>query len=538
MSVKPIHYNAALYMRLSKDDDGAKESVSITTQKKMLMAYAKENSYTIYDTYIDDGFSGTNFDRPNFKRMIQDIEMNKVNLVITKDLSRLGRDYIQTGQFTEVFFPIHGVRYIAINDGYDSDSPYNDIAPFKNIMNEMYARDISKKIKSAFVTKMQEGSYIGNFAPYGYQKDPENKNHLIIDRESSKVVLIIFEMAAKGYKPKQIANCLNKENILTPALYRCKNKPYLNIDNYSKRKEWTSATISKILHNEIYLGHTVQGKTNKISLKSSKSIPRPKEEWISIYNTHDPIVSNEIFHNATWQLSSRKVDSVGRFQNIFLGIGKCMDCQRNMSTTISRKKGATANLVCGGYKLYGSSTCSNHFIDYDTLLYIIKTELKKQLYLSDEEKDSLYQEISYEINKQSKNEIQQSEKQLESLQSKSSELDYMIKRLYEDNATGKIGDERFHKLYQTYELEQREIEKELANIQSKIDNTSYDKKDKKLSVKDNQIDNQMDRILNLDILTNQLLHCCIQRIEIGQGEYKQTQTGRKKIQKIKVYYNF
>ena len=223
------YYSAALYMRLSRDDDGDSESSSITNQRKMLRAYAQENRYLVYDEYIDDGVSGTTFERPGFKRMIRDIEDKKVNMVITKDLSRLGRDYILAGQYTEIYFPAKKVRYIAINDGYDSESPYTDIAPFKNIINEMYARDISKKIRSSFLTHMKEGAYIGAYAPYGYQRDPEDKHHLIIDDVSGEIVREIFQKAGNGELPVQIARDLNRRKVLTPAQYRCLRNPDLNI---------------------------------------------------------------------------------------------------------------------------------------------------------------------------------------------------------------------------------------------------------------------------------------------------------------------
>lgn len=198
-------YRAALYMRLSKDDDGAAESASITTQRQMLRSYAAEHGYAVYDEYSDDGYSGVSFERPEFRRMIADIEAKRVNLVIVKDLSRLGRDYITAGQYTEIYFPSKGVRCIAVNDGYDSEGPYTDIAPFKNVINEMYARDISKKIRSAFAAKMREGAYVAAFAPYGYQKDAADKNRLVTDARSGEIVKRIFTMAAGGAKPADIA---------------------------------------------------------------------------------------------------------------------------------------------------------------------------------------------------------------------------------------------------------------------------------------------------------------------------------------------
>ena len=247
------NYIAALYMRLSKDD-GAGESASISTQRKMLHAYAGENGIEVYDEYVDDGWSGTNFDRPSWKRMLQDIEDKKVNMVITKDLSRLGRDYIATGQYTELYFPSKGILFVAINDGYDSDSPYTDIAPFKNVINEMYARDTSKKIRSAFRTKMKEGAFIGNFAPYGYIKDPENKNRLAVDHAAAPIVRDIFKMAEEGFPPSQIAKVLNERGVLTPEMYRRCRRPYLSSGDFSAPRR-DIVTICKILRNIVYLGH-------------------------------------------------------------------------------------------------------------------------------------------------------------------------------------------------------------------------------------------------------------------------------------------
>lgn len=288
-------YIAGLYLRLSKDD-GAGESSSISTQRNILLSYAKDNNFRIYDEYVDDGWSGTNFERPEFKRMIKDIESGHINLVLTKDLSRLGRDYITAGQYTEIYFPSKGVRYIAINDGYDSDSQYTDIVPFKNVLNEMYARDTSRKIRSAFISKMEQGSYIGNFAPYGYKKDESNKNHLVIDEEAAPIVSKIFKMAANGVRLVEIASYLNDNDILSPIMYRCRNNNHLNPDRHSQRKQWTASTVSKLLYNRVYLGEIAQRKTTKISFKSDMIIRNPKDDWIVVPNMHDPIIDQETFN--------------------------------------------------------------------------------------------------------------------------------------------------------------------------------------------------------------------------------------------------
>jgi len=520
-------------MRLSKDDDGVNESSSITTQRKMLKAYAKENNFIIYDEYIDDGYSGTNFERPAFKRMIQDIENKNVNMVITKDLSRLGREYIATGQFTEIYFPEHGVRYIAINDGYDSESKYNDIVPFKNVINEMYARDTSKKIRSAFETKMKEGNFIGNFAPYGYKKDPLNKNHLVVDEQAAAIVKKMFNMSEMGHKSIDIAKYLNENDIMTPAMYRCSTRPYLNVDNYSKRKEWVSVTVRKMLKNIVYLGHTAQGKTNKVSFKSNVTITNPKEDWIIVKNTHEPIISQETYDIVRQRSIERTNKRKTSFRNVFSGIAKCADCGRNMSTTGTRKKGAVANLVCGGYKLYGSKECSNHFIDYETLYDIVLQELQKQICLSDEEKKSVLEELQDEIDITENTNIKQNIKILAELEAKNREVDNIIQRLYEDNISEKINDMRFSKLLNTYETQQQSILKQIAELKH-LDRS------KESSQKEAYINffNLIKDITEIKELSSELLYKLIDHIEIDQGYYEKTEKGKIKNQSIKIYYRF
>ena len=524
-------YRAALYMRLSKEDDRNEEdSSSIQTQRKMLQSFAKENGFLIYDEYVDDGWSGTNFNRPAFQRMIRDIELGNINMVITKDLSRLGRDYITAGQYTEMYFPEHDVRYIAVNDGYDSMHPYNDIAPFKHIINEMYARDTSKKIRSAIMTKMKEGSYIGNFAPYGYKKDPENKNHLIIDYEVSPIIQKIFQMAEEGERPSDIARFLNEQQILTPAVYRCKNRPYLDVNTYTKRKEWTSSMICKILKNIVYLGHTAQGKTRKLSFKSKITITNPEEDWYVVRNTHEPLISQTTFDIVKKRSISRKRSSNKGFINIFSGIAKCMDCGRNMSATGTRKKGVSANLVCGGYKLYGCRECSNHFIEYDVLYNTVLSQLQKQIKLSMDDKTKIIEKI--------KNYLKSTEKQkgvtnlIHSLQKRSKELDTIIQNLYEDTVTGKIDSNRFYKMLSYYEEEQKEIDNTIVIHTQRIESTQQEEAS-------NFLFKEMQNISEMKELTSDILHSFIDHIEIGQGHYEINEQGeREKHQTIIIFYRF
>ena len=524
-------YKAALYMRLSKDDDGTSESASITTQRKMLRSYAADQGFQVFDEYVDDGWSGTNFDRPDFKRMIADIEAGKVNLVLTKDLSRLGRDYITAGQYTEIYFPSKGVRYIAINDGYDSDSPYTDIAPFKNVINEMYARDTSKKIRSAFTTKMRDGAYIAAFAPYGYQKDPADKNHLVVDTQSGKIVKQIFRLAANGALPIEIARTLNAQGTPSPAVYRCMTHEELDVNQYSQRQEWTSATITKMLRNVVYLGHTAQGKTTRVSFKSHLTVSNPRDEWIVVENTHEALVDAETFDLVRRRSASRTCGKKGAFYNLFSGIAKCADCGKNMSATGTRKRGSPANLTCGGYKLYGADQCSNHFIDYNVLYEIVLTSLKEQLCISRGERAAILdnaQKHPLFIVKQ-----QDHRKELGSIKKRLRELEKIIGKLYEDNAAGRLNNARMNKLLPKYEQEAEALENRMDAIEVEkaapvpLEQTSREKLDKLLC-----------QFTDVTELTPKLLFKLIDHIEIGQGHYEKGAHGRAKHQTVKIFYRF
>ena len=301
-----MKYMAALYMRLSKDD-GQNESVGIGAQRRILTAYSKEHGFEIADEYVDDGYSGTNFERPAFKRMIEDIENKRINLVLTKDLSRLGRNYITTGEYTEIYFPGKGVRYIAVGDGYDSANANDDIAPFRHVVNEMYARDISRKIRSSLYARMKDGVYIGNFAPYGYEKDSADKGRLVIDTEVFEVVRAIFSLAANGCSTRMIADFLNESKTPCPLVYRCQ-KYGLNITNYTRfqNRGWIPSTVRKIIRNEVYIGNTVQHKTTKPSFKLKTSLVNPSGDWIRVEGTHEAIIDSDTFIQAQKSLSQTK----------------------------------------------------------------------------------------------------------------------------------------------------------------------------------------------------------------------------------------
>lgn len=289
----PMDYHVALYIRLSKEDESAGPSQSVQNQESLLREFVQQHRLSVFDTYVDDGWSGTNFDRPSFQRMIGDIETKKVNMVITKDLSRLGRDYIMTGHYMERYFPEHRVRYISLLDGIDTgvDSTANDITPFRAIMNDMYAKDISKKIKSVKRDKQRKGQFVGGKPMYGYKMHPTEKNKIVIDEEVAPIVRRIFSLALSGISCRKIATTLNEEGVPTPSAY-CGWKAR-NTGPYSG--QWSSERISEMLKNETYIGNMVQGRMVKISYKSKKCLRQSPENWVVVKGTHEPIIDSETF---------------------------------------------------------------------------------------------------------------------------------------------------------------------------------------------------------------------------------------------------
>lgn len=531
-------YMAALYLRLSKDDvdKGEGESQSIKNQRTLLQEYANRQGLMVVEEYIDDGYSGTNFDRPDFKRMIADIEAGRINCVLTKDFSRLGRNSARGLDYIDEWFPKHGVRYISVIDGYDSlhlTSGASMAAPMMMFVNEMYARDISNKIKSAFQTKMQKGEYISAFAPYGYQKDMDNKNHLVVDWQVAPVVQKIFGMAAEGYAPGEIAKYLNDQNIATPAVYRCLERPYLNLDDYTQRREWTSAMICKMLRNEVYLGRTVHGKTKKISFKSKEQTSNPRDEWIRVDGTHEPLISEELYNTVRSRSIARRNPPTKGFENIFSGIAKCADCGRNMTTAPSRKKGATYNLCCGGYKTYGAKECGNHFIDYDLLYSAVLRELQGWLSLSAEEKNSIITELQEEEIRDQQTRSGIVVQSLSKMEKDKMKIGVLIQKLYEDHAFGRVSTIMYDNLMKGYEEQLMSLEQSIneLKIHFQTDTSTSDSYREFFSL--------LEEITVPQELTKPLLRKLIDRIEVEQGHFEKVANGKRvKKQKVKIYYRF
>lgn len=373
-------FNVAIYIRLSREDGDKEESDSVGNQRKLLTEYvSRHDDFILYDIYIDDGYTGTNFNRPAFQKMIADIEDKKVNCVVVKDLSRFGRDYIDTGRYLERIFPELGVRFISVSDNIDSiKQAYDMLLPIKNIFNEQYARDISNKIQATVKSKQKAGEFIGAFTSYGYKKSPVNKNKLVIDEYASEVVKRIFAMYAQGIGKQSIAKQLNAEGILCPSEYKKLNgENYKNCNRLKTTSYWTYSTINTMLHNEMYIGNMIQGK--KHQRMRGKQHKVDKENWVRVENTHEPIIDRDTWDKVRKLLSKKHRDiDLETNKNIFAGFIKCGDCGRSMMKNFWRRADGSKSysFYCGTYKRSGKDYCTPHTLPFQVLNDIVLGDLK------------------------------------------------------------------------------------------------------------------------------------------------------------------
>ena len=459
----PMDYRAALYIRLSKEDENEGPSESVTNQKSLLNDFAEKQKIAVYNTYIDDGWSGTSFDRPAFKRMIADIEEKKVNMVITKDLSRLGRDYIMTGHYMERYFPEKRVRYISLLDGIDTgvDSTANDITPFRAIMNDMYAKDISKKIKSVKRDKQRKGQFIGGKALYGYKLHPTEKNTIIIDGCAAENVRRIFNMALGGMSCRQIAARLNEDKIPPPAVYAgftvSKAGPYSGL--------WSSERISEMLRNETYIGNMVQGRSVKISYKSKKCVKQPRKDWIVVENTHEPIVDEDTFCKVQMMINSRRHTRSRTYDFLLKGMIFCHECGYPLAV-LNRKNAAGEDVlyfVCRTYQRFTKAgVCSCHTIKADTVTCAVIEKVREVCrgYLATDE----LLPTALEAAENAEN-PQRYEAELTSIRAKLDTLTSNLDRIYADRLSGLLSDADFERIYRRTREERSALEEELHAVE-------------------------------------------------------------------------
>lgn len=468
-------YNAGIYCRLSKDDitkDGnGNGSSSIVSQKSMLEQYVRNNGWAVYDCYIDDGYSGTNYNRPDFQRMIEDIEADKVNMVVVKDLSRLGRNYIQTGQYTDIFFPDRGVRFVALNDGIDTKNTDNDIAPFKNILNQMYSTDLSKKVRSAVRTKKQKGEYLSNYAPYGYQKDPLDKTHLIAEEAGAAVVRRIYDLCASGHGTPYIAKILNREGIPSPRNHRAKLDPsYKGNGQY----EWIPETLHGILRSRIYKGDMVQGVYECARFKRTPSKRKPSDEWIITPDTHEAIISDDLWHYVQKCLDTRKRVQRNGEPQLFNGFIKCADC--GYALAFARRFG-TEYYSCGLYRRKGLEHCTQHYIKKQVLADAVLDDIRRYAQMALEDIDALAAKLAAQNGDREERELQALSGEREAAEARFTELDRIMDQLYEDKVAGSLSDGRFRKLAGKYETEQLALEKRIGELKSDVERLNASRQD-------------------------------------------------------------
>ncbi|HGD6599789.1 TPA: recombinase family protein [Streptococcus agalactiae] len=391
---------AVMYLRLSKEDGEKTESNSISNQREIINSYARKNQITMIKEYVDDGYSGANFDRPNFKEMIKAAYDRKFNTIIVKDLSRFGRDYIEAGKYIQRIFPDNGIRFISVNDNYDSKSAdINDthlILPIKNFINDSYCRDISNKVKSSQKIKREKGDFISAFAPYGYKKSEENKNKLVIDKEISDIIKNIFDMKLLGYSSKAIADELNHLGVLTPRKYKESQGFKCNGFQNTKGGTWSAKTVNRIIENEVYIGNTLQGKSITLSYKNKKQIEKAKEEWIRVENTHEAIISKEVFTIANTMLKRDLNNSRGKNKiDIFTGMLFCKECGSSLiRRTVKYKEREEIFYICSKYNK--EKSCTRHSIKEETLIKAVSKIMKSYI----EFNENLYSKVQrIDINK-------------------------------------------------------------------------------------------------------------------------------------------
>ena len=442
----------------------AGESNSITNQKAMLMKYAEDNNFTNVEFYIDDGFSGTTFDRPDFIRLTQDMRSGKIGTVITKDLSRLGRDYIMTGQYIEMIFPENNVRYIAVNDNVDTDGFVDDLIVFRNVFNDFYAKDTSKKIRSVFKLKGMSGKPLATVPPYGYKKSDNDRNVWEIDEDAAAVVRRIYRMCIEGYGTSQIAKALSRDKILIPAAYAESKSKLPGTYRYNSPTYWNDRTIMRILDMAEYAGHTVNFKTCRKSYKCRKKIMLPPEQWVVFRNTHEAIIAQEVFDKVQMIREQRRRINKMPGRDPLTGIAFCADCGRVMYVTRARSgTPETEHLTCSGYSK-DTSLCGQHYLRTCVLNNVVLEETASILRLAKKNPDMFRKSVIEKNKKTDDNKIDNALTLLEIYRKRIDEIDSLNIRLYEDNAFGRISDERYLMLSAAYDSEQERIYSEIRRL--------------------------------------------------------------------------
>lgn len=539
MAILQTEKITALYERLSRDDDQIGDSNSIINQKKYLESYAEQKGYSNCVHYTDDGWSGGNFDRPSWKKLVADIEAGKVAHVLVKDMSRIGRDYLQTGFYTEVMFRQHGVHFVAIANSVDSDDQNsNEFAPFLNIMNEWYLRDLSKKQRTAIRVKGESGKPTTNCAIYGYLKDPNDKYKWVIDEEAAAVVRKIYRLTIEGLGPFQIARRLYEEKIETPAVYFGKKGMgvWKSKEHFENPYGWNDFIVGRILSKPEYMGHTVNFRSHKESYKDKRAVMNPKEDWLIFENTHEAIIDKE-----TWELvqklrgTPRRIDTLGE-ANPLTGLVYCADCGEKMYN--QRSKGGSKsnpypsdNYECSSHKLAGqrnSASCSSHYINTKSLKTLILDTIKNVSKYAISNKDEFMEKVRAASQIRQEEAAKDTKRKLKKDSKRVAELDNIIKKLYESFAVGRISEERFDILIKEYEAEQKTLQASVSEAEVQL--ASFEKDTAHVE----QFLELAKKYTDFSELTSMMINEFIEKIIVHAPE----KVDGDRVQEVEIYLNF
>lgn len=523
---------AAIYCRLSQDDGSLGESGSIQTQKAILTQYCQEHHMEIVDCYCDDGWSGTNFDRPAFQRMIGDIEAGRVNTVIVKDLSRFGREYAQMGLYIEHYFEEKGVRFLSLAENIDSSQGLNNLVlPFTNVINSLYARQASEKTKAAHRARAKNGMFLGSRAPYGYQKDPSDRHHLIVDPEAAEVVKEIFRMFADGIGYVRMTKILRERNILNPQAYFNQNNPdyYKHSDYWRKPFDWHATSVRAILNNPVYLGKLTFGKTKTKGFFDKRRVPTEESDWIVVEHTHEPLVSQELWDTVHQMMKARRRENGSGHVQPFAGLVKCAGCGSSLNASYDKKKGKYTGFSCWVYKNYGKQRCTSHAIGWQTLNRLVLEDIRRNAQVAKLAAARYVGVLLRAKLEKEKGETVRAERELKKAEKRIGELDKILAKLYEDQALGKISEVRYQAMAPGYEAEQASLQERVSQLREQLAHTQ--------EVQDNveQFVPLIQKYTDIQELTPHILNELIEKIVVHE---KKVEEDGSKSQMVEIHYKF
>lgn len=522
----------ALYCRLSRDDGAEGDSNSVANQKRMLTKYAKENGFGNTRFYVDDGYTGTNFNRPGFQQMLEDIEMGYVSTIIVKDMSRLGRDYLQVGYYTDTYFPDRNIRFIAVNDCVDSNDGENELAPFRNVMNEMYARDISRKGRSSHRLRGNAGEPLSQ-PPYGYVKSPENKKKWIVDAEAAQVVQDIFRMCLEGKGNETIARILQEHKVLIPMAYwQSKGLPRGGKKTQPNPYKWGKTTVAKILAQQEYCGDVINFKTYSKSFKNKARMPNPEENWAVFKNVHEPIIDRETFEAVQKLISKTKRRAPKKEnaeKNMFCDLLYCADCGSKLWSHVNTINKNIQYFSCSNYKTDTRGTCeTRHYIRADAIEQVVMLELRRMAQFLQDDEEAFAELLAQKTNKDILKEQKYLEEELCKSISRNKKVSGFYEKLYEDNVSGKVTDEWFMQLSHKYEVERMELKAKIAELRKRISNIGTMQQNKENFI------NAIRRFMEMKKLTAPLLRELIDKITV----YETEGVGKNRSQRVMIHYKF